>query len=202
LQEVITMILKVCRKWWLLQLISFFVSILLRSATRAYDVPSTIDEDVGSPYMAPSLIEQPDSQPSYTAFDDASFAINSRDISDRLGSNRSRHYEDFMNGCRRAAGSKSAAFRYCEAEDNWRMQMNTYQPRSVYNYTRTGFLKLKAPSRVFRIINEFWQRNKDQAILEWAMPTPYHNNWEAPPTILRVDNQSLAGGGPRLQAGK
>jgi hypothetical protein len=68
------------------------------------------------------------------------------------------------------------------------------------NYTKVGFQKIKASERVFNIIKEFWENNKHQATIEWQNPTPYHNNWEAPPTILRVDNTTLTGGGPQLQA--
>ena len=80
--------------------------------------------------------------------------------------------------------------------------MNMYQPRSMVNFTKTGFLKTRAPPEVFRIIKEFWELNKNKAEIEWKRPTPYHNNWDIPPTILRVDNRFLPRAGSHLQAGK
>lgn len=70
----------------------------------------------------------------------------------------------------------------------------------VRNYTETGFLKIKAPDSVFKIVKEFWDANRDMQTIEWKSVNPYHNSWEAPPTILRVDNKTLIGGGPHLQA--
>jgi hypothetical protein len=168
-----------------------------------HDVPNANEDSVNSPYLAPvQVMEVPAPAISYTAFDDASFAVNTRKVSDQLQSNRQQYYDDFIEGCKQAATSPSEAFMHCESEDAWRMQMNTYQPRSVYNYTQTGFLKISAPPRIVRILSEFWKRNKNQAIEEWSVPTAYHNNWESPPTLVKVDNQSLAGGGPHLQAGE
>jgi hypothetical protein len=69
----------------------------------------------------------------------------------------------------------------------------------VLNYTETGFLKIRAPEEVFRLLRAFWEANKDRAIQEWETTTPYHNNWEASTTIIRVDNATLEGGGSHLQ---
>jgi hypothetical protein len=68
----------------------------------------------------------------------------------------------------------------------------------VRNYTETGFLKIKAPDAVFSIIKEFWEQNKDSQINEWSHATPYHNIWEAPTSVIRIDNSSLIGGGNHL----
>ena len=103
-----------------------------------------------------------------------------------------------MSDCRHAAGSKAAAL--CDSGEQHRLEMNLYQPRSVYNFTQMGFLKTRAPENVFSLIHEFWERNKDQDSIEWDSISPYHNTWNAPPTILRIDNSSLPGGGPQLQA--
>jgi hypothetical protein len=48
-------------------------------------------------------------------------------------------------------------------------------------------------------LSAFWEANKDRAIEEWETTTPYHNNWEASTTIIRVDNATLEGGGSHLQ---
>lgn len=68
----------------------------------------------------------------------------------------------------------------------------------VRNYTETGFLKIRAPDAVFRIIREFWEANNNMQTVEWDHPSSYHNTWEAQTTILRVDNKTLNGGGMQL----
>jgi hypothetical protein len=62
-----------------------------------------------------------------------------------------------------------------------------------------GFLKMRAPDEIFRPLRAFWEANKDKTIEEWQTPTPYHNNWESSTTIIRVDNNTLEGGGQALQ---
>jgi prolyl 4-hydroxylase len=104
-----------------------------------------------------------------------------------------------MKGCRTAAGKDRAANLCDDAEKN-RLRMNRFQPESMVNFTKTGFLKIRAPEQVFRLIKDFWDTNKDLAVVEWDHPTPYHNIWDAPPTIIRTDNQTLKGGGRALQA--
>lgn len=106
-------------------------------------------------------------------------------------------YEQFMQGCRAAAGP-SDADRLCDKAEESRLQQNMYQPRSVYNYTQTGFLHIRAPEKVFSLINEFWQNNRNNQSVEWDMVTPFHNVWVAPPTILRIQNETLIGGGEYL----
>jgi prolyl 4-hydroxylase len=68
----------------------------------------------------------------------------------------------------------------------------------VRNYTETGFLKIKAPEAVFTIIKEFWDKNNHSLTNEWSHSTPYHNIWEAPTSVIRIDNTSLIGGGQQL----
>jgi hypothetical protein len=68
----------------------------------------------------------------------------------------------------------------------------------VRNYTAIGFSKIKAPDAVFRLVKEFWENNKDSLINEWSHSTPFHNIWEAPTSVIRIDNSSLIGGGHDL----
>jgi hypothetical protein len=70
----------------------------------------------------------------------------------------------------------------------------------VLNYTATGFYKTRAPEAMFRQLRKFWDDHQDEAVQEYPMTTPYHNNWEAPKTIVRVDNATLDGGGRALSA--
>lgn len=70
----------------------------------------------------------------------------------------------------------------------------------MLNYTKLGFQKIRSPPEVMELINNFWSTNRENSVVEWKQPTPYHNNWDVPPTILRIDNSSLPDGGPKLQA--
>jgi prolyl 4-hydroxylase len=146
-------------------------------------------------------VEDPTQSPetSYRSEDDASFAIYSRNLSSVLG-DKQTFYNDFMEGCRKAVmESGSDPDVVCDKDDGHRMRMNVYQPQSVVNYTKTGFAKVKTPPEVFRLLKEFWDLNKEKSYVEWSGPTPYHNNWEVPPTVIRVDNTTLETGGIELQ---
>jgi hypothetical protein len=133
----------------------------------------------------------------YTKGDDASWAVVSNTLSDP---NAQAVYDEFIEGCRRAAGSPDRAKNMCDEQELYRMRMNLHQPQSVLNYTETGFLKIKAPDAVFQLIKDFWDANRDEQSIEWETINPYHNMWDSPPTILRVDNRTLKGGGTQLQA--
>jgi prolyl 4-hydroxylase len=126
---------------------------------------------------------------SYGAYDDFSWAI----MDDK--SVNSQTYKDFRMNCARVTNES-----FCASQENWRMQMNMYQTRSVYNYTEMGFLKTKAPKELFQLIRSFFDRNKDEMIVEWSELTTFHNNWEAPTHMVRVDNGTLDGGGQVLYA--
>ena len=75
---------------------------------------------------------------------------------------------------------------------------HTHTKWQMRNYTATGFAKIRAPDAVFRLVKEFWDHNKDSLINEWSHSTPYHNIWEAPTSVIRIDNSSLIGGGTEL----
>jgi prolyl 4-hydroxylase len=123
-----------------------------------------------------------------------------------LGSSRQRDlYDAFMVGCERAAAAVGRADvaadhdETCLRQENWRMQRNMYQPRSVVNYTETGFLKVKAPEALFRELVAFWETNKNEWVEEWpGKLSTYHNSWEAPTRIVRIENGTLVGGGNGL----
>jgi hypothetical protein len=62
----------------------------------------------------------------YKIEDDASWAVLSNHLSnDVLGSDRQGLYNDYMRKCRIKGGDQ------CDRDENHRMQMNMYQPRSV-----------------------------------------------------------------------
>ena len=146
-------------------------------------------------YKQPWATSASAAEATYLATEDRTWAVLSDTLTDPM---YQAVYDSFMGECRDAAGTQAAV--QCDSAERHRLHMNTNQPRSVYNYSETGFLKIRAPAPVVALIHEFWEQNKGEAIVEWDSITPYHTTWNAPPTILRVDNATLPGGGPQLQA--
>eukprot|EP00522_Entomoneis_paludosa_P006882 CAMPEP_0172440930 /NCGR_PEP_ID=MMETSP1065-20121228/1538_1 /TAXON_ID=265537 /ORGANISM="Amphiprora paludosa, Strain CCMP125" /LENGTH=444 /DNA_ID=CAMNT_0013190047 /DNA_START=54 /DNA_END=1388 /DNA_ORIENTATION=+ len=147
---------------------------------------------------SPALTSMEEGNEAYTSFDDASWAITSYHLSDKLG-NKQHTYDNFMRNCIKTA-PKGKADAFCGQPELERMERNHLQPSAVRNYTETGFKKIKAPEAVFSLIKEFWDQNRDQVIPEFTRVSPYHNSWDAPPDILHVANPELEGGGPPLLA--
>ena len=134
----------------------------------------------------------------YSAWDDVSWAVKSRDISSHLGDHVAPLYKNYISGCDKATVARGHPAR-CNQHDNQRLMMNEHQPASVYNYTKLGFQKTRAPKELFDIIKAFYIRNKHRATTEWSDINTYHNMWEAPPTIFHL-NQEKDGGGVGMQA--
>jgi len=130
---------------------------------------------------------------SYDCFEDASWAIMSPNVSSLLGEHRRETYQDFQSHC--LANTEEN----CRVAEEFRLYMNRYQPQSVTNYTKTGFLKTKVPEAVRGILQRFWETNKDQAIQE-KTAAAYHNKFASVPSFVNVANASLPGGGIALQA--
>jgi hypothetical protein len=92
-----------------------------------------------------------------------------------------------FNGCRNAAGATGTP---CgDAEENLRMQMNNYQPR---RYHHNWILQdtQRTRSRVLPH-SRLWEETRTNQSVEWHKPTTYHNNWEIPPMIIRVDDRRV-----------
>ena len=70
------------------------------------------------------------------------------------------------------------------------------QPKGMYNYTKLGYTKIKAPENVFQLIKQFWETNKGKEVEEkWSTGNTYVNHWDVPSHMLSVENESLEGGG-------
>lgn len=130
----------------------------------------------------------------YTAFDSASWAVTSEELSPVLGKDKQALYDDFIDGCNLAVfkGNQTDMEinnqRECAFQDGYRLRMNREQPSSVYNYTKKGYEKIRAPSALMDVILEFWNENKEKAVTEWKDINVYHNAWEAP---VRVPKKKL-----------
>ena len=110
----------------------------------------------------------------------------------RLGY-RQNFYEDFMQGCRSYYGD-------CNATEKDRISINACQPRSMQNHTALGFKKIRAPSALVSLLNDYWNKNKEKKQLEeWFVGNSYANIWDSPTYMISVDDTSLEGAGQELE---
>ena len=71
---------------------------------------------------------------------------------------------------------------------------------SQQNYTDVGFKKIRAPEKVWKLIKDFWEKNKDKTKVEqWGAGNTYTNNWASPTHMVSVEDTSLRGGGMTLK---
>lgn len=68
---------------------------------------------------------------------------------------RKSFYRDYMMGCIEHVDKDT-----CMESEQTRIHMAQNQPSAVVNYTETGFAKIHAPERLFHILREFWDRNR------------------------------------------
>jgi prolyl 4-hydroxylase len=132
---------------------------------------------------------------SYGIYDDYSWAIRSQRLSNTA---KQVVYDEFLQGCKREALALDITYgRLCQANENARLDLNKYQPSSMRNYTSgPGFLKTRAPDNVWALIQKFWKAALEhggpgfRGRREWDHPTPYHNTWDAPTTVVLVEEAS------------
>ena len=112
-----------------------------------------------------------------------------------LGDIQSR-FEHYMNGCFEYYEQKSGKGMRCIQTERERIAMTLRQPKSMRNYTKMGYTKIRAPDHVFELLQTFWETNKDkQKLEEWPIGNIYTNHWEAPTYMVSVEDESLQGGG-------
>uniref|UniRef100_A0A7S2A5Z6 Fe2OG dioxygenase domain-containing protein n=1 Tax=Trieres chinensis TaxID=1514140 RepID=A0A7S2A5Z6_TRICV len=132
---------------------------------------------------------------------DVSFPIHHAELepatTNPLG-DRAAFYNDLLRGCRDHYGRRGGA---CDSTEDGRIAMALRQPRAMQNYTEMGFKKIRAPQAVFKLISEFWERNKDRASPEkWSVGNTYTNHWTSPTNFVSVEDSKLRGGGSVLKA--
>ena len=120
----------------------------------------------------------------YSAFDSASWAITSSNLSPLLGTDKQDLYNDFIKGCDAAVEEKEGRSAFCTFGERSRFEMNALQPSSCYNYTKAGYAKTKAPPELYAEIKEYFDANRDNSRIEWKDITVYHNTWDSPPTFI------------------
>jgi len=110
---------------------------------------------------------------------------------------RQEFYNEYIGGCLKKYGKKGS--RCTQSEDD-RVEMSLRQPQSMQNYTNVGFKKIKAPEKVWNLIENFWEKNKDNQKPEnWGVGNTYTNNWVSPTSMVSVEDTSLRGGGSKLK---
>jgi len=111
--------------------------------------------------------------------------------------NRQQFYDDFIKECADFYGKKGNA---CYGVERDRMDMSLKQPQSMVNYTENGFKKIKCPEKTFKLVKDFWEKNKNTRKKEnWFTGNTYTNHWKAPTHMVSVEDTSLRGGGSRLK---
>ena len=132
-----------------------------------------------------------DKHDAHTKNDDSDKTLIEQFTRDRLD----YYYNNFFQGCLDAFGEDP-----CLRSEKERIEMSQRQPATMKNMTKgLGFRKTKVPPEVFAAILEFWHQHQREAQVEdWAEGSTYCNHWEAPPFVVRIDNETLQGGGYEL----
>lgn len=113
---------------------------------------------------------------------------------------RQELYLRHLEGCRKTYEAIDPT--QCDLFEWDRMLMNRRQPQSMVNLTETGFKKVKAPGHLKELIDDFWAANNgeiNEKIENWGVGNSYVNHWEAPTTMISVDDRGLRGSGAKLK---
>ena len=143
------------------------------------DSITVTDENQGTPYGV-----------------DCTFPIHYKNLrcGDILG-DRKTIYEDYMQGCYDAFGKD-----ICDDYEDDRIAMSLRQPAGMVNYTSTGFKKIRAPEKLYKILKDYWDRNnhlKKQEV--WGRGNIYVNHWASPTYMVSVEDSEVPGGGYQLK---
>jgi hypothetical protein len=107
-------------------------------------------------------------------------------------------YLQHVEGCRNHYAPDNSP--KCDWYEWNRLLRNRRQPQSILNLTETGWKKIRAPSHLKELIDDFWETNKDKdKAEEWGVGNTYFNSWESPTTLVSVDDKGLRGSGPKLK---
>jgi len=103
-------------------------------------------------------------------------------------------YSRYMEGCYDRYDQHT-----CEMHEKERVAQCLRQPQSMVNYTEYGYVKIRTPEKLFRLIKNFWDQNRHNASIEkWNYGNSYTNHWDSPNLMLSHDNDTLIGGGVDL----
>ncbi|KAG7374848.1 ankyrin repeat domain protein [Nitzschia inconspicua] len=109
---------------------------------------------------------------------------------------RKAFYHQFMEECRVRYGDR------CDEYKEYRIQTNLKQPKSMVNYTETGFKVLpvaQTNSKVTNLLNEFWNFHREEWTPElWPDGNTYVNHWSSPTYMVSVDHHDTSLRGSRV----
>jgi len=114
-------------------------------------------------------------------------------------------YEQIMESCRRNNnGSEESAngegSHRCDDNEAARIAMNLRQPRSMVNYTETGYKKIRTPQPLMDLLLDFWMANRGNERFEAKTPfNIFTNSYDSPSYLLDVGRSDLVGGGTDLR---
>jgi prolyl 4-hydroxylase len=115
--------------------------------------------------------------------------------------NRQEAYARHLDGCHKAYMAKGTSLQ-CDNFEYIRIIMNQRQPQSMVNLTSTGFRKIRAPAHLKELIDDFWNDNKatmNDSVEKWGDGNTFANHWDAPTTLVSVEDKGLRGSGDRLK---
>jgi hypothetical protein len=88
----------------------------------------------------------------------------------------------------------------CDATEKARIRMNLDQARKHHNYTKIGFLKMRAPEATWKPVIDFYNINKgSEKPEEWPPGNTYVNHWSAQTTMVSLEDNRLRGSGGVLK---
>mmetsp|Transcript_20738 Transcript_20738/g.29567 ORF Transcript_20738/g.29567 Transcript_20738/m.29567 type:complete len:453 (+) Transcript_20738:31-1389(+) len=175
---------------------AFFVALFIVTVTiHKSSIVVVASEDNGHPYYGVDI-----SYPIHHAAASTNFAwVENSNQSEPLQilGDRQSFYSVFLNGCRNSLGSQEGS--KCDEMERHRIRQNLMQPPSMVNYTDLGFKKIRCPEKVFQLLKEFWEKNKDKRKVEgWGLGNTYTNSFEKPSYLVSVQDEDLDGGGQYL----
>jgi prolyl 4-hydroxylase len=108
--------------------------------------------------------------------------------------NKQEQYDKMIKGCSVKYPKPKGICAQVELD---RVQMALRQPSSMQNYTDLGFKKIRTPPAVWKLIQDFWEKNKDNKMMteNWPKGNTYVNHWDSPTYMISVEDSKLRGGG-------
>jgi hypothetical protein len=88
---------------------------------------------------------------------------------------RQKIYEEAMQGCRDYYQERGYM---CDATEESRIESNLRQPSQMTNYTELGFKKIRTPTALFQLIQDFWEANKHLATKEELVRNTEYKNYD------------------------
>lgn len=117
----------------------------------------------------------------------------------QLLGNIKERYDNMIEGCAKAYPRPRGI---CEQTERDRVDMSIRQPRAMQNYTDIGFKKIRTPPGVWKLISEFWEKNKENYMKQrenWPKGNTYVNHWDSPTYMISIEDRRLRGGGQTIK---